>query len=143
MIVGIAHINLTVPPGTLHLAEAFYGSTLGLHSVPVPERQKDSLRWSLPPCPALLLHVTVHILIIRCRFDITPKGQQVHISHGPAEAESSRHPCFRLESKEALLTLQQRIWEHHVKSDEAAPRNADKPGEKNSGMFGIGWWRGV
>jgi hypothetical protein len=45
MITGIAHINLIVPPGTLHLAESFYGETLGLHRVAVPARQKDMLAW--------------------------------------------------------------------------------------------------
>jgi hypothetical protein len=45
MITGIAHVNLTVPPGTLHLAEAFYGQTLGLQRVPVPVLQMDTLAW--------------------------------------------------------------------------------------------------
>jgi catechol 2,3-dioxygenase-like lactoylglutathione lyase family enzyme len=44
MITGIAHVNLIVPPGTLHLADAFYGDTLGMHRAPVPPRQKD-LAW--------------------------------------------------------------------------------------------------
>jgi len=115
MITGIAHVNLTVPPGTLDLAEAFYGDTLGMHRVPVPHLQKDTLAW----------------------FDITPKGQQIHIAFGPNEPESSRHPCFRLETAEALLKLQQRIWDHHVRGDPAAPMAADKPGEENSGSKGI------
>ena len=45
MITGIAHVNLIVPPGTLHLADAFYGETLGMHRAPVPPRQKDMLAW--------------------------------------------------------------------------------------------------
>ena len=45
MITGIAHVNLTVPPGTLDLAEEFYAGTLGFHSVPVPQLQKNSLAW--------------------------------------------------------------------------------------------------
>jgi len=45
MITGIAHVNLTVPPGTLDQAEAFYGKTLGMHRVPVPVHQKDVLAW--------------------------------------------------------------------------------------------------
>jgi hypothetical protein len=45
MITGIAHVNLIVPPGTLHLADAFYGDTLGMHRAPVPPRQKDMLAW--------------------------------------------------------------------------------------------------
>jgi len=117
MITGIAHVNLIVPPGTLHLAESFYGETLGLHRVAVPARQKDMLAW----------------------FDITPKGQQVHIALGPKEAESPRHPCFRLESIEALAKLQQKIWEHYQRGDASAPRMADKPGGENSGSKSAGF----
>lgn len=71
------------------------------------------------------------------RFDITPKGQQVHIALGPKEAESPRHPCFRLESPEALAKLQQKIWEHYQRGDASAPRTADKPGGENSGERGL------
>jgi hypothetical protein len=70
------------------------------------------------------------------RFDITPKGQLVHIACGPREVESPRHPCFRLESPEALNKLQQRIWEHYQKGDASAPRMADKPGGENSSKKG-------
>jgi len=45
MITGIAHVNLTVPPGTLEEAAEFYGNTLGFTRVPVPALQKDSLAW--------------------------------------------------------------------------------------------------
>ena len=45
MITGIAHVNLIVPPGTLDLAEAFYGDTLGMHRAIVPARQRDMLAW--------------------------------------------------------------------------------------------------
>jgi len=45
MITGIAHVNLTVPPGTLDEAEAFYSKTLGFHRVPVPVLQRDTLAW--------------------------------------------------------------------------------------------------
>lgn len=44
-ITGIAHVNLTVPPGTLDQAAAFYGSTLGFTRVPVPVLQKETLAW--------------------------------------------------------------------------------------------------
>lgn len=55
MITGIAHVNLTVPPGTLDQAAAFYGDTLGLTRVPVPVLQKDRLAWFvLPPLLPLL-----------------------------------------------------------------------------------------
>lgn len=44
-ITGIAHVNLTVPPGTLDQAAEFYGGTLGLTQAPVPEAQKHRLAW--------------------------------------------------------------------------------------------------
>lgn len=49
MLTGIAHINLTVPNGTLNLAEEFYGKTLGMERVVVPALQKDTLAWSVFP----------------------------------------------------------------------------------------------
>lgn len=45
MITGIAHVNLTVTPGTLAQAEEFYGQTLGLTPTPVPELQKGTIIW--------------------------------------------------------------------------------------------------
>jgi len=45
MISGLAHVNLTVPEGTMNLAEEFYGNTLGLKQIPVPSLQKDRLAW--------------------------------------------------------------------------------------------------
>jgi catechol 2,3-dioxygenase-like lactoylglutathione lyase family enzyme len=45
MITGIAHVNLTVPPGTLDQADAFYKDTLGFTKIPVPHLQRDSLAW--------------------------------------------------------------------------------------------------
>ncbi|KAH8811193.1 Glyoxalase/Bleomycin resistance protein/Dihydroxybiphenyl dioxygenase [Xylogone sp. PMI_703] len=115
MITGIAHVNLTVPVGTLPQAEEFYSKTLGFQSVPVPALQKGTLAW----------------------FDITPGGQQIHIAFGANELKSSRHPCFRVESPEALVQLQTRIWEHHAAGGEAAPLEADKPGGENSGAKGV------
>lgn len=111
MISGLAHVNMLVPPGTLEHAETFYGKTLGLTARPVPKMQKDSLRW----------------------FDIGESGQQIHIALGLNEQKSSRHPCFRLESPGALLQLRQRIWEHYEQGGPAAPKEADKPGEIDSG----------
>ncbi|KAK5129487.1 hypothetical protein LTR08_003210 [Meristemomyces frigidus] len=115
MIAALAHINMLVPPNTLHLAEAFYGDTLGLASRAVPKLQQDCLRW----------------------FDIGASGQQVHIAFGPAgEGLSSRHPCFRLESGEALVELRRRIWEHFEAGGGAAPMEADRPGDDDSGAKG-------
>lgn len=123
MISGLAHINLTVPRDTLDQATEFYGTTLGLTPRPVPALQRGTLAW----------------------FDIGSSSsssssppQQVHIAFGAATdfaAESSRHPCFRLESPEALLALRQRIWDHYVRGGDAAPKAADKPGEEDSGTF--------
>lgn len=45
MITGIAHVNLTVKPGTLEQAEEFYGTTLTLSSAPVPELQFGTILW--------------------------------------------------------------------------------------------------
>jgi hypothetical protein len=45
LISGIAHVNLTVPEGTLHLADLFYRDTLGLVKVEVPKAQQNSLAW--------------------------------------------------------------------------------------------------
>ena len=45
MFAGLAHVNLTVPEGTLDLANEFYANTLGLTPRPVPALQKDTLAW--------------------------------------------------------------------------------------------------
>lgn len=45
MITGIAHVNLTVPAGTLDQAEEFYSGTLGFTSIPVPVLKRGSLAW--------------------------------------------------------------------------------------------------
>jgi len=54
-ITGIAHVNLLVPPGTLSLAEEFYGNTLGFTRIPVPELQRGTLAWYFPSLPSLPL----------------------------------------------------------------------------------------
>ncbi|TVY86299.1 hypothetical protein LAWI1_G007965 [Lachnellula willkommii] len=109
MITGIAHVNILVPPGTLDQVEEFYAGTLGLASVPVPEQQKGTIKW----------------------FDIVPGSQQIHVGFGTNEPKSSRHPCFKVESPDALLKLQTRIYEHLQSGKEAAPLEADKPGESS------------
>ena len=48
-----------------------------------------------------------------------------------------RHPCFRLESPEALDKLQRRIWDHFVRGGEGAPSECDQPGGENSGEKGV------
>jgi hypothetical protein len=114
LITGLAHINITVPPSTLHLAREFYADTLGLTPRAVPQLQKDTLAW----------------------FDIADSGQQVHVAFGvPSDFEkpSSRHACFKLASKQALGELQQRVYSHFERGGEAAPKAADRPGQVNSG----------
>lgn len=111
LISGIAHINLVIPPGTLEQANTFYGETLGLTPRAVPAAQKGSLAW----------------------FDIATSGQQVHIAFGDNGPKSSRHPCFKVSSPEALLALRQKVWEHHQQGGDAAPQEADRPGAENSG----------
>ena len=117
MITGLHHVNLVVPPSTLHLAREFYGDTLGLTPRAVPQLQRDTLAW----------------------FDMGTSGQQVHVAEKPEDfsRNSSHHPCFRLGSVEDLVTLRQRIWEHFERGGEAAPKEADKPGEKDSGSQGV------
>lgn len=114
LITGLAHINLSIPLGTLDDAKSFYGRTLGLTSRPVPAAQVDSLAW----------------------FDIGASGQQVHISYLKHDqditiASSSRHPCFKLASPEALLALQRRILKHLEDGGKAAPMACDSVGESS------------
>lgn len=116
LITGIAHINLTIPPGTLEHAKTFYGSTLGLMPRAVPAAQTETLAW----------------------FDIggtaaTGSPQQVHIStakhaEDTTSAASSRHPCFAVGSLEALQALQERIVAHHRRGGPDAPITADPVG---------------
>ncbi|KAF2024708.1 hypothetical protein EK21DRAFT_117477 [Setomelanomma holmii] len=118
MIIGLHHVNIVVPSGTLHLARQFYSDTLGLKSRPVPHLQRETLAW----------------------FDIGTSGQQVHVAFGKPEDfqhTSSRHPCFKLAGTEELLALRSKIWQHHERGGESAPQQADKPGEEDSGAKGI------
>ncbi|KAI1850666.1 hypothetical protein JX265_004377 [Neoarthrinium moseri] len=114
LISGIAHVNLSIPVGTLDHAKFFYGQTLGLTPRAVPVAQVDSLAW----------------------FDIADSGQQVHISYQKHDQDttvpnSSRHPCFRLGSPEALVALQKRILAHHQEGGKAAPMHCDEVGESS------------
>jgi len=77
------------------------------------------------------------VIYAKYRFNLTddPKPQQIHVAFGTNEPDSTRHPCFRIGSIEDLQALRQRLWEHHLKGDAAAPMHVDKPGEKISGTF--------
>ncbi|KAK8089239.1 hypothetical protein PG997_004200 [Apiospora hydei] len=110
LITGIAHINLSIPPGTLTHAKSFYGETLGLTPRAVSAAQTETLAW----------------------FD-AGAGQQVHVSTAKhakdtTSATSSRHPCFAVASREALLALQNRIVAHHRRGGPDAPMAADPVG---------------
>lgn len=56
LISGLAHVNLTVPPGTLDQAAEFYGKTLGLTQSPVPQLQRDRLAWYVHISPPKSSH---------------------------------------------------------------------------------------
>lgn len=142
-ITGIAHVNITVPPGTLEEAAVFYGSTLGFTRITVPVLQKDTLAWYLlpfpiSPSPSLALPIPPNLMQ---RFDITPDGQQIHVSSASAEGsisndpKASRHACFKLDSQEGLNELQRRIYGHFETGGDGKPMAADKPGEADSGMY--------
>ncbi|KAM0808827.1 hypothetical protein AB5N19_09170 [Seiridium cardinale] len=112
LITGIAHVNLSIPPGSLEHAKAFYGETLGLTARAVPVAQIDSLAW----------------------FDVGSSGQQVHISYQKHDQDitvpnSSRHPCFKLGSPDALNALQRRILKHLEQGGKDAPMACDAMGE--------------
>jgi catechol 2,3-dioxygenase-like lactoylglutathione lyase family enzyme len=122
LILSIAHVNLSVPPGTLDQAKTFYTSTLGFTARPVPPAQVESVAW----------------------FDIASSGQQIHISYpeGPAKASdtnnpaASRHPCFKLASRDALVAVQQRILNHIARGGPDAPMACDAVGT-SSGAQGV------
>ena len=70
------------------------------------------------------------------RFDIGASKQQLHVAFGKnADLEATRHFCLALDSPEALVALQKRIWDHYSRGGDAAPMAADKPGERDSGMW--------
>lgn len=113
-ITGLAHINLSIPLGTLDDAKSFYSKTLGLTGRDVPVAQVDSLAW----------------------FDIGNSGQQVHISYLKHDKDitvpnSSRHPCFKVGSPEALVALQKRILKHLEDGGKDAPMACDSVGESS------------
>ncbi|KAJ6120401.1 hypothetical protein N7523_004681 [Penicillium sp. IBT 18751x] len=114
MISGIAHVNITVHPGTLPQAEDFYVKTLGLVLAPVPELQRGTILW----------------------FNIGSSGQQIHVTEGPTDPEHSRHPCFKLPSLDELEEIKKSIYDHKMRGGPAAPMAADKPGEADSGRKG-------
>ncbi|WVF70162.1 hypothetical protein IAT40_004950 [Kwoniella sp. CBS 6097] len=115
----LQHVNLVVPRGQLHLAQEFYGDIIGFENDPVPQLQRDSLLW----------------------FRIGDGPQQIHVAFEGIASEpqgpSSRHPCFQLASPQALLELQQRIYEHSKSGKGSAASACDAPGGDNSGAKGV------
>lgn len=112
LITGLHHINITIPDDTLEFAKSFYAGTLGLTLRPVPAAQVNEIIW----------------------LDIGSSGQQVHISlpkhvGDTAPPDSSRHPCFKVGSLEALVELQKRIYGHWLRGGDDAPLSADAVGE--------------
>ena len=124
LISGLAHVNLLVPPQTLHLAEQFYAGTLGLTQTTVPPSKKAILAW----------------------FNIGSSGQQIHITsqhhldeaQTKAQVESPRHPCFKISSEDKLDRLQDLVWQMYQKGEEGAPLHCDKQAENSSGQGGAG-----
>ncbi|EPE06381.1 glyoxalase family [Ophiostoma piceae UAMH 11346] len=120
LITGIHHVNIIVPRDTLDAAHAFYENILGFVSIPVPELQRGTLAW----------------------FNVTDT-QQVHVAFGRDfdfsgdATTSSRHPCFKVASPDALLTLQRKIWDFYQKAGSGAPRACDQPGAESSGAKGV------
>ncbi|KZT59598.1 putative glyoxalase family protein [Calocera cornea HHB12733] len=115
---GYAHVNLTVPAGTLPIANEFYEGVLNFRVIPVPSLQKDTLAW----------------------YDVGG-GQQLHVSHPkdatfPIDPISSRHPCFKVLSMELLNELRERIWAFKQEGKASAPLDADAPGMVDSGAQG-------
>lgn len=120
LISGLHHVNLLVPPNTLHLAKAFYCGILGLDAATVPQSAKAHLAW----------------------FNIGGSGQQIHISSQyylnevqmKAQTESPRHPCFKIGSETKLEKLQDMIWRLYEEGGDGAPVYCDQPGEDNGGQ---------
>lgn len=119
LISGLDHVNLLVPPHTLNLAKAFYTGVLGLGQAQVPKSKQAHLAW----------------------FNIGNSGQQIHITSEhhlsqaqmKAQAESPRHPCFKILTEEKLDKVHKLIWQLYENGGEGAPVHCDEPGLDNAG----------
>jgi hypothetical protein len=67
------------------------------------------------------------------RFNIGSGGQQIHVTMGPTDPEHTRHPCFKLDTREDLEAMKKKIHDHYARGGPAAPMAADKPGDMDSG----------
>lgn len=75
----------------------------------------------------------ININAEKSRFDIGSSGQQIHVTCGPTDPKSTRHPCFKLPGRNELEAIRKSIFDHHIRGGPAAPMAADKPGEEGSG----------
>ena len=123
-ICGLHHVNLLVPPQTLHLAQDFYAGFLGLQAVEVPASCKAHLAW----------------------FDIGSSGQQIHITSQhqldqvqmKAQAESPRHPCFKISTPEKFDKLQKMVWRLYETGGDGAPLYCDEPSKETDAVHRVG-----
>jgi hypothetical protein len=84
----------------------------------------------LTPSLPIFKPITISIMIKQDpRFEITPGGQQIHVAFDlPNDVKAMRHPCFKLESPEALVQLQRKVWRHFElrAESEGAPLEVDR-----------------
>ena len=119
LLTSLDHVNLLVPPNTLHIAKQFYIQTLGLTSIPVPSSKKSHLAW----------------------FAIGHSNQQVHITSEHdlppfkriAQSESPQHLCFKVSCYENLERMHSLLWKGYCQGGEGAPMQCDVLGEDNAG----------
>lgn len=119
LVSSLDHVNLLVPPQTLHLAQSFYAGVLGLVPAVVPTSRKACLAW----------------------FKIGNGDQQIHVSSEyylsqvqmKAQTESPRHLCLKIPSEDKFNILQKTIYQLYEAGGEGAPVYCDEPGENNSG----------
>lgn len=120
LIMALDHVNLLVPPQTLHLAQSFYAGILGLVPIIVPASSKAHLAW----------------------FRVGSSDQQIHITSEhylnqiqmKAQAESPRHICLKIPSEDKFHLLQRTLWTLYETGGEGAPVHCDQPGEDNTGQ---------
>lgn len=122
LITGLDHINLQVPPSTLHHAHSFYANCLGLHSIPVPPSSKAHLAWFLIGNSDQTIHVSSQYALTQTQLK--------------CQTESPRHPCFKVPSETALRLLQARVWREYERGGEGAPVYCDEPGKENRASQG-------
>jgi catechol 2,3-dioxygenase-like lactoylglutathione lyase family enzyme len=117
MITGIAHVNLTVPSGTLEKAYEFYGETLGLNPTPVPELQKGTLAWCVPnpggqfPLPLHLPRIEPQNVMLKADTLRVNGSGSTSVPQGDSKSTSALEPTIphRVDTR-ASNCLPRRIW---------------------------------